>query len=368
MNSKSILWVGLLNALLITLLLLIYQIPHPFAYAAGQPDTGFIHEYDLPAGSPFNIVVETAGPPASVWYTLPDVNALGHLVVTDTADYLAETYTIPTANSQPYDLVYDGLNTIWFTENAGNKIGKFNLTTHAITEYPIPTPNSAPTGIDIAPNGTIWFLERNGNKLGRFNPVTLTFQEYPYETAGAQLEAITVLNDNSIWFTAPALHKVSNFQVMDNDFINVWVISGPGGFTFPPGDIVIGNNQVWISAPLPDWVGIYRPGTLSLWTWIPMLFPDGEPTGLAFSSPDGFMHIWFVETAGNRVGKFVANGQGDVTYHWSTTLPTPASQPRNVAVATNGHAWVTEMGAGKIAEWRPPTEFYQVFLPVIQKP
>lgn len=368
MIRKTLYVPGMLICLLLLFALLDWQTHAESGAVTGPPDLGFLQEYDLPAGAPFNIVVETVGPPASVWYTLPDINAIGHLVVTDTTNYMAETYPIPTANSQPYDLVYDGVSRIWFTENAGNKLGRLTIPGGSITEYVIPTPNSAPTGIGVAPDGSVWFLERDGNKLGRFNPTSESFQEFTYETAGGQLEDIAVLNNNSIWFTAPPLNRASNYRVDLDDFVNVPVNSGPGGTPFPPGDIVTGNNQVWISSPSRNWAGIHFPGTLSFWRWVPLLVSGGEPQGLAFSSPDGLTHIWYVQTAAGWVGKFVTNPQGQIFYHWADPLPTAGSQPRGIAVAGNGHAWITEMGAGKIAEWRPPTSFYRVFLPIIGKP
>ncbi len=335
----------------------------------GVPDLGFIHEYPVPAGQPFNIVVETSGPPASVWFTLPDVNMIGHMVVTSTVDYVFTAVPVPTANSEPYDLVYDGADTIWFTENAGNKIGRLTLSSGNVVEYNVPTANSEPTGIDLSPDGRVWFLQRAGNKLAVFNPNTTQFQEFPYELTGGQLEDIAVADNTHIWLTVPALTRVSEYRVDENDFVNVPVISGPGGVLFPPGDIVVGNGRVWISAPSQDWAGIYAPGTLSFWEWIDTWTTGGQPTGLAFTSSNGVNHhIWYVETAGNRVGKFVTDAQGNTSYNWATLLPTPDSQPRNIAVATNGHAWITEMAAGKIAEWRPPTSFYQSFLPVMLRP
>lgn len=335
----------------------------------GAPDLGFINEYPVPSGHPFSIVVETDGPPASVWFTLPDVNAIGHLVVTSTVEYQFTTLAVPTANSEPYDLVYDGDDTIWFTENAGNKIGRLTLSSGNIVEYMVPTANSEPTGIDLSPDGRVWFLQRAGNKLAVFNPTTAQFLEFPYELAGGQLEDIAVLDNTHIWLTAPALTRVSEYRADENDFINIPVISRPGGVLFPPGDIVIGNGRVWISAPSHDWAGIYAPGTLSFWEWTGTWTTGGQPTGLAFTSPNSLTHhIWYVESAGNRVGKFATNAQGHTSYYWATLLPTPDSQPRNIAVAANGHAWITEMGAGNIAEWRPPTSFYQSFLPVALRP
>jgi streptogramin lyase len=335
---------------------------------SGPPDLGFIHEYPVPVGHPFHIVVETSGPPASVWFTLPDANAIGHLVVTSTVDYTFTTLTVPTPNSEPYDLVYDGNNTIWFTENAGNQIGRLTLPAGNIVEYAVPTAGSEPTGIDLSPDGRVWFLQRAGNKLAVFNPNTSQFQEFPYESAGGQLEDVAVLDNTHIWLTAPALNRVSEYRVDEDDFAHVPVISGPGGTLFPPGDMVIGDGRTWISAPSQDWVGVYAPGTLSFWEWVNAWSTGGQPTGLAFSSPDNLSHIWYVETAGNRAGKFVTDAQANISYYWAAPLPTPDSQPRHIAVGANEHAWITEMGSGKIAEWRPPTSFYHTFLPVVLRP
>ncbi|GIK57952.1 MAG: hypothetical protein HND44_20095 [Chloroflexi bacterium] len=334
----------------------------------GLPDLGFIHEYPVPNGHPFHIVVETVGPPARVWFTVPDANAIGRLVVTSTVDYVFTTVTVPTANSEPYDLVYDGSDTIWFTENAANKIGRLTLSTSSVLEYAIPTNNSAPTGIDLSPDGRVWFLEQAANKLAVFNPNTTQFQEFPYELAGGQLEDIAVLDNTHIWLTAPGQNRVSEYRVDVDDFVNIPVISGPGGTLFPPANVVVGNGRTWISAPSQDWIGVYAPGTLSFWEWVNTWSTGGQPTGLAFSSPDSLSHLWYVETAGNHVGKFVTNPQGQLSYYWATTLPTANSQPRNIAVASNQHAWITQTGAGKIAEWRPPTSFYRSFLPVVLRP
>lgn len=371
MRKRALFLMGFTNLLLAFIMLTSFRVYGRVEQPVGPPDVGFIKEYPIPLanGSPFKIVVETSGPPASVWFTLPDANAIGHMTITDTTDFVFEEHPIPTPNSKPYDLAYDGSTYLWFTEQDGNKIGRLNISTHAIDEYNVPTANSKPSGIDIAPNGRIWFLERDGNKLGQFNPSTGQFvAEYAYNRSNAQLEDIAVRSDTSIWFTSLTHNLVSEYRLSTGMFIDVAVIFRPGNPTTPPGDIMFGNTLLWVSAPEEDWIGVHFPGTLTFWRPVSMLFSGGGPTGLAYSSPDSLMHIWFVETEGGRVGKFVTNSQGVISYHWSEPLPTQNSQPRNIAVADNEHAWITEMGANKIAEWRPPTEFYKIYLPPIFKP
>ena len=43
---------------------------------------------------------------------------------------------------------------LWFTEDAANKIGEINPTTHAITEFPLPTAGSQPLASRRAPTAT----------------------------------------------------------------------------------------------------------------------------------------------------------------------------------------------------------------------
>ena len=36
-----------------------------------------------------------------------------------------------------------------------------------VAEFPLPQPNSGPTTVSIAPDGTLWFTESAGNRIGR---------------------------------------------------------------------------------------------------------------------------------------------------------------------------------------------------------
>ena len=74
-------------------------------------------------------------------------------------------FDIPTGSSQPQGIAPGHDGNIWFTEYAGNKIGRITPN-GVITEYPVPTPNSWPWGITTGPDGNIWFTERNANKIG----------------------------------------------------------------------------------------------------------------------------------------------------------------------------------------------------------
>jgi virginiamycin B lyase len=73
-------------------------------------------------------------------------------------------YTIPTAGSAPSGITAGPDGALWFTESAGNKIGRIT-TSGTITELTVPTAASNPTGIAAGPDGNLWFTERDANKI-----------------------------------------------------------------------------------------------------------------------------------------------------------------------------------------------------------
>ena len=72
-----------------------------------------------------------------------------------------------------------------------------------LEEYVVPTTNSEPNGIDVAPNGDVWFTELAGNQLGKLVPATGAIQEFAYPIANGDLADVAASMDGSIWFTAP---------------------------------------------------------------------------------------------------------------------------------------------------------------------
>jgi virginiamycin B lyase len=59
---------------------------------------------------------------------------------------------------------------MWATELTGNVIARIAGGGEEIAEYPIPTPNSRPIAIAPGPDGAMWFSEEAGNRIGRIDP------------------------------------------------------------------------------------------------------------------------------------------------------------------------------------------------------
>ena len=137
---------------------------------------GFVtDEYSLPPGSqPLSIV---QGPPNEgrdnfFWFTEPGTNMIGRI---DETTHVITQYPVPTPDSQPWGITASA-TTIYFTESAGNKIGRITFTNgkpDPITEIALPTNGSTPLGITAGSHGQVWFAEETGNQLGLYDDTTV---------------------------------------------------------------------------------------------------------------------------------------------------------------------------------------------------
>ena len=116
--------------------------------------SGLINEYPVPTASNSPVSI-TKGSDGNLWYVERDSSTIGQITPTGTV----ATFNIPTAASAPTSITSGpaGEGGIWFAESAGNKIGRIDPQTHAITEFALPTGYSAPTSIVAGPDGNLWF-------------------------------------------------------------------------------------------------------------------------------------------------------------------------------------------------------------------
>jgi len=322
--------------------------------ADGPP---LLTEYPVP-GSPLYVSVEA---PGRIWFTLPNQNAIGRLIVTSTTDYSVVTYTVPTTNSQPYDLKYAG-GVVWFTERNGNKIGRLDPGSGTIVEFSISTSGSQPAGIDVLAGNptTVWFTERSGNKLGRLVVTSTTdysFSEYalPSQYSNAQPEDIYIENADRIWFTAPIVSRLGNFKPSLWSGSNAFVLIPTGGGSQPWAVKVDSEGYPWFTERVGNRIGQFFPQTIADFRWYTLTVPSSDPYDLAI----GAGYIWFTENSGNRIGQLHPTA-GRIR---EFGLPSD-SAPKGLAVDASGCVWVAESGRNRMAQWCPPY-FRYVYLPLV---
>jgi virginiamycin B lyase len=320
-------------------------------------------EYDVP-GKPQHIAVES---PGHIWFTMPEDNMIGYLVVTSTVDYKVITYS--TTITEPYDIdLQDGL--VWFTGRAGNQIGRLDPESDAsdqILEFQIPTPDSEPTGIDALASDTVWFVEKTGNKIGKLivtDTLNYVFEEYPLDysfdggpvfPSDAQPEDLYVQSNGTIWFTAPGAEALGNFRPSywpwsPNALTRISV--GEGG---QPWRIEVDQEGYpWFTERSGNRLGKFFPQTLANFEWYALKGYNGNPRDLILNSES----VWFTQPEINCVGRLDRDTKVVQTFFLAN------AHPLGIGIDSEKHVWVAENALFKVAEWRPPY-FHFVYLPVV---
>lgn len=325
------------------------------AATAISSDQDLLAHYAVP-GNPYSISVEA---PGRVWFTMPEQNLIGRLVVTSTTDYEVVTYTVPTAHSYPYDLVYAS-GAVWFTEQEGNKIGRLDAGLGTFAEFVIPTPSSTPTGIDALP-GTpthVWFTERSGDRLGHLvytDTATTTMTELALPDAylgiGARLEDVSIHSANKVWFTAPGLGYIGSYNAGSYVFRGI-----PGGGEPWSVRVDAAGLPVWFTDRAGNRIGIYITTTISNFLMYPLPSDGRHPSSLVVMGSA----VWFTEESGQRVSRLLPETASLASYGVET------GALGAIDADSSGILYFCERYAMAIGQWRPPY-FHFTFLPVTIK-
>ncbi len=318
--------------------------------------------FPLPA-APFDIEIETSN---RVWFTLPEINAIGSLEVDTTSPVLRYTYTaytLSSPNCEPYRLsIADG--DVWFTQRSGNRIGRLTILTGAITEYDVPTPNSGPSDIDVAPDGTVWFAESNSNQLAVLRPTDGTIQEFDIGRVATSLDRIDARSPAIVWTTAPGINMLFGFRRASNDIVDVTLEDYSGAQGTIRGLAVTPSGVPWISTRDIAKIGSYLYGTLAIWIWSRYPSTTADLVDILLTTKDSRSYLWGLD----------ANSRNVVQIDLSTTrIIQQVGVGREGSLLTSlsfdaasDAIWVADAGKSALHVLQPPYEL-RSYLPVIAK-
>ena len=179
------------------------------------------------------------------WPWIPRTRWLIALVLSTSAILSPQTVTITahTASGGPAGITTGPDGALWFTENAGNKIGR--MTTNGMfTEYEVPTPSSGVDSISMGPDGALWFTEfgPDANKIGRITSLGV-ITEYSVPSSGAGPLHITSGADGALWFTEFLANKIGMLATTGafTEYALPGSDRGPAGITNGP------DHTVWFT-------------------------------------------------------------------------------------------------------------------------
>jgi virginiamycin B lyase len=283
-------------------------------------------------------------PPAQRWLA-PGETGL-------TTDGVPHFFALPNKGSAPTTISITPDGTLWFTESAGNRIGRMAPDGTGLVEYPLPNPDSSPRIIAVGADGNLWFSEHAGNRIGRITPAGVV-TAFPIPTPASQPRAIALGADGNIWFGMFAAGRIG--RITPSGVITEFPIPTPGS---GPRALAAGpDGNVWFSEFRTSRIGRITPAGVVTEFELPR--PDSGPGDIT-AGADGAM--WFVElsggidgqqTDGNRVGRI--DMQGRIT---EFRMPGDTPSAVNLAAGPDGNVWYTR-GArlGRVTPRGEITEF-----------
>ncbi len=202
-----------------------------------------------------------------------------------------------------------------------------------ISEWPVPTPKFARDPAP-APDGRIYIAVMHGNKLARFDPTTHTFDEWTLPD-GTRPHGLVVDEKGTVWMTGNGNGTLLEIQFERGQPGPIIAHKTPSGGS-PHTIIFDGRNALWFTNQSAGKVTRFDRATKKMTEFASR---DG-PYGLAM---DREGNVWFCQASGQRVGRIDA-GTGQVT---ELDLG-PGSMPRRIAAAADNTLWVARYGDGKL--------------------
>jgi streptogramin lyase len=289
-----------------------------------------ITEFPLPtAGSLPNDI--TTGADFNLWFTEYAGNMIGR--ITTTTEAITE-FPLPTANSGPLNITTGPDGNLWFTEQASNQIGRLT-TTGTLTEFVLPTAESYPNGITTGADGTLWFTEELGNQIGRIT-ATGSITEFRIPTASSNPTAITASAGGDLWFTEEFPNQIGRITTAGS-IIEYRIPQA----AFQLGDITTGpDGNLWFTEELTLFDHIWRMTPAGILANFVLPTAQSNPNRIT-TGPDG--NLWFTENSG-KIGSILPASPNTIL---EIPIPTAQSNPGGITSGPDGNLWFTE-GAGKI--------------------
>jgi virginiamycin B lyase len=112
-----------------------------------------------------------------------------------------EQFKLSSENCAPIYIKAGPDSNMWCTELVGNQIARITPKGE-VTEFPIPTRDSRPIAVVPGPDGgSMWFSEEAGHKVGRLSLVDGTIREFPVRrvTENMLLAGLAFDRDGNLW-------------------------------------------------------------------------------------------------------------------------------------------------------------------------
>lgn len=285
-----------------------------------------------------------AGPDGNVWFTEPNVNAIGRIGPTG----VVSQFLIANPNSSPQEITAGPDGDLWFTEAGSDRIGRITPS-GAISERPIRTGSD---GIAAGSDGDIWFTEEGVGRIGRLSP-SGTLTEFTIPSRDSEPSSLVAGPDGNLWFTETPISGPK-----------VGVITPQGAvaqFPLPRDQVALGiaagpDGDLWFTTQGSSTTEakIGRMTTGGAISEFPVPGSFNQPVGIT-AGPDG--NVWFTDMLDEAIRRITPTGT-------ITEWPVSAS-PADIAAGPDGSLWFTEFSGGKVGRITPQGAISEFSIPVV---
>ena len=267
---------------------------------------------------------------------------------------VSNEYAIPTAASNPGDLVKGPDGSVWFTEIAANKIGKLSQSA-AVTDYAVPAAGAAPQSITVGPDSALWFTEPGRGNIGRLAISTLSFTEIPLIASCTgtcpQPWGIVTAPNGSLWVTDKGTNSI--WQITPSGTVSQYAIptanAGPTEITVGP------DSAIWFIESNVNKIGhVVVPVGSGAPAIAEFSVSAGAGLGDIISGSDNA--IWFTETTAKKIGRMLTNGAVA-----SETALTGMNAPFGMVLAGDGNFYIGDSTGSQLGQFNPISGALKLF-------
>lgn len=282
---------------------------------------------------------------------LPGYKATVRPVTDDALKITYVEYEMPGPNRMPFSAAPDKDGKLWIPDMGSvNTIGWLDPKTGAIQEFT--APNKFAAGIHSAvpaPDGSVWFSEQAANKVGRWDPKTKLISEYQdtYKKGmegledGGSKHTVRVDANGRVWGTA-VFNNLTVYDPRNNEFSHFPDVFSPYGVELDK------SGNVWFAEFYPKGeIGMVDAKTNKVTKWDPPT-KGGWPRRIEIDH-DGI--VWFAEYRAGKIGRFDPKTQAFQEFE----LPGPSATPYALGIDRNHNIWYSSDEMDVIGRLNPAT-------------
>src|SRR6202142_669463 len=255
-------------------------------------------EYDMPAPSrmPFS-----AAPDKDGYLWIPDFGVANKITRLDAKTGEMQDFSVPNVGTAAiHSAVPAPDGSVWLTEQAANKIGRWDPNTQKITEYQdayLPGKEGIGAGgskhtIRLDPSGTVW---ANGCPLTKIDPETRKFTRIEEVKSSYDVK---LDKNGDVWFTTGS--RENKIGKVDGKTMKVSQWAVPTEKSFPRRMEIGPDGMIWVAEFNARKMARFDPRTETFKEY-PLPGPDTSPYGLGFDA-DGY--LWYDSHHMDLLGRF----------------------------------------------------------------